>query len=420
MDPNLRPQVSRPPSAGIPPQGPPPPLSNLHQYQMHSPYAMAQPHTLPPLQHHQNPAPMPHTYLGQPFRNDMPRYPTTTAADVYAVSSAPMTTHAPVNSLPPSTFLGHQHQQFQPHHMLPPTTATQAYPQPIAPAPPRDRRPEYGDTGDRPYMCVLCKDTFSRSDILKRHFQKCSLRRGNPTGVSHLSHPHAHLKRAQAAGVVPKPVQGDVSSSFSTSNGIVGTTFGETPVNGVAVAPTQQPRFAEHHHLGYQMPPANGMNRGPVDHAFTPNQVHPRSPWMAEPKHNHLLMQPGTDTVGQLNHVGLPPIDPTKPPTTLPDNSKRPGPNANGNNNATGNASDIDWSTMLQPGAHEGYMNPVFPSTMAPVSDAMRAQMDNDRKFYPAATSGTQESSGLNGLYLASTSLGGDGTSGPSHPALKV
>lgn len=31
-------------------------------------------------------------------------------------------------------------------------------------------------------MCVLCRDTFSRSDILKRHFQKCSIRRGNPTG----------------------------------------------------------------------------------------------------------------------------------------------------------------------------------------------------------------------------------------------
>ncbi|KAK4995873.1 hypothetical protein LTR66_004412, partial [Elasticomyces elasticus] len=43
-------------------------------------------------------------------------------------------------------------------------------------------------TGDRPYMCHLCKDTFSRSDILKRHFQKCSQRRGNPTGAGHLAH----------------------------------------------------------------------------------------------------------------------------------------------------------------------------------------------------------------------------------------
>ncbi|KAG7402700.1 Regulatory protein ADR1 [Fusarium oxysporum f. sp. rapae] len=52
-------------------------------------------------------------------------------------------------------------------------------------------------TGDRPYMCVLCRDTFTRSDILKRHFQKCSIRRGNPTGASHLSHPHAHIKKNQ-------------------------------------------------------------------------------------------------------------------------------------------------------------------------------------------------------------------------------
>ena len=44
-------------------------------------------------------------------------------------------------------------------------------------------------------MCVLCRDTFSRSDILKRHFQKCSIRRGNPTGVSHLSDPTANVKK---------------------------------------------------------------------------------------------------------------------------------------------------------------------------------------------------------------------------------
>jgi len=43
-------------------------------------------------------------------------------------------------------------------------------------------------------MCILCRDTFSRSDILKRHFQKCSIRRGNPTGASHLSHAQVYLK----------------------------------------------------------------------------------------------------------------------------------------------------------------------------------------------------------------------------------
>ena len=49
----------------------------------------------------------------------------------------------------------------------------------------------------RPYTCGLCKDTFSRSDILKRHFQKCSVRRGNPSGENHLSHSRANKKSRQ-------------------------------------------------------------------------------------------------------------------------------------------------------------------------------------------------------------------------------
>jgi hypothetical protein len=165
-------------------------------------------------------------------------------------------------------------------------------------------------TGDRPYMCVLCKDTFSRSDILKRHFQKCSLRRGNPTGVSHLSHPHAHLKRAQAAGAA-KPIQGDLN-------------------------------------------------------------------------------------------VDLPPIEPAKAPIA-PD-GKRPGLAGASSNHA----GDIDWVSMFQPHTHDSYINPVFPSSIPPVHDPIQTQVDTERKFYPATSSGHQEG-GLNGLYLASASLGGDG-----------
>ncbi|KAK2791393.1 hypothetical protein FQN51_002219 [Onygenales sp. PD_10] len=513
MDPNIRAQVSRPPSANLPPQGPPPLSSNLHQYQLGPHYSMAQPqqHTLPPLQHPQSHSPMQHGYLAQPYRHDMSRYPPTTANDVYAASSAPMLPHTTISSLPPSSFLTHHHSQQYPSHGLPPSSTSQAYPQPIAPAPPRDRR-EYGalpsgtfsqaenhrpiwgnapglpnnsaafvpkdpprtqvvgsqgrrgilpsvpgraaaitngangtksttipakdadgkfpcphcnktylhakhlkrhllrHTGDRPYMCVLCKDTFSRSDILKRHFQKCSLRRGNPTGVSHLSHPHAHLKKAQAAGIVPKPVSGDVSSSVPTSNGIVGTTFGEPPVNGVSMAPGHHPRFTEQQPLGYPMQPVGGMTRGPVDHGYAQNQMHQRSSWMAEPKQNSYLAQSGTDTNGQSN-VDLPPIDAAKS-ATVPD-SKRPvmatGPTPN-------QSGELDWTSMFQAGTQDGYnMQPMFPSTVAPVPDTMHTQVDaGERKYYPAATSGHQEG-GLNGLYLASTSLGGDGTLG-SYP----
>ena len=140
----MRAHVSRPPSANMPPQGSAP-LSNLHQYPMPQHYPVSQPHTLPPLQQHQSHSPAP-PYLGQPYRPDMSRYPTTSGDEVYA-TSGPMSSHTNVNSLPPSSFLTHPNQQqhFHPHHgMLPPNTSSQSYPQPIAPAPPRDRRPDLG------------------------------------------------------------------------------------------------------------------------------------------------------------------------------------------------------------------------------------------------------------------------------------
>ncbi|KAH7112362.1 hypothetical protein EDB81DRAFT_894000 [Dactylonectria macrodidyma] len=74
-------------------------------------------------------------------------------------------------------------------------------------------------TGDRPYMCVLCRNTFSRSDILKRHFQKCSIRRGNPTGASHLSYHQAHVKKnAQAQNAAGFGHNGDSNHLNGLSN----------------------------------------------------------------------------------------------------------------------------------------------------------------------------------------------------------
>ncbi|KAI6708735.1 hypothetical protein PZA11_007502 [Diplocarpon coronariae] len=81
-------------------------------------------------------------------------------------------------------------------------------------------------TGDRPYMCVLCRDTFSRSDILKRHFQKCSIRRGNPTGASHLSHAQAHLKKSH-----PGPHKS--TNPMSNENALMGVNgMNGGPMNG--------------------------------------------------------------------------------------------------------------------------------------------------------------------------------------------
>ena len=123
---------------------------------------------------------------------------------------------------------------------------------------------------------------------------------------------------------------------------------------------------------------------------------------MPEPKHSSYLLQSGTDIAGQLN-VDLPPIEPAKAP--IPPDGKRPVVAAGASSNHAG---DIDW-TLFQSPANEGYLNPVFPASVPPVHDPIHTQVDTERKFYPATTSGHQEG-GLNGLYLASASLGGDGT----------
>ena len=249
-------------------------------------------------------------------------------------------------------------------------------------------------------MCVLCKDTFSRSDILKRHFQKCSLRRGNPTGATHLSHPQAHLKRSQAAANPVKPVQDEVPTTVPHPNGMPGATYGEAPVNGNGMAPGR-PGYPDQQPLGFSMSSVNGMNRGQPDDGFPPGQHHQRGPWLAAPKQNPYLVQPGTDASGQQLNVERPPIEQVKPPVVQdPKRPVMPGP--------PNHAGEIDWTSMFQPGASDGYINPVFPQTMASGQEPIHAHVDTERKFYPTTTAGPQEG-GMNGLYLASTTLSGDG-----------
>ncbi|KAJ6059766.1 uncharacterized protein N7446_000417 [Penicillium canescens] len=470
MDPRSHP--SRPPSTSLPPGSTPlssTPISSMHmpQYSMQPQYPVSQPHTLPPLQPHHPQSPAPHHYMGQPYRPDLSRYPASTH-DVYGASTAPMMPHTTVGApaVPPP-----------PPSVLPPASTAQSYPQPIAPAPPRDRRPDfnglpsgafsYSDgkgwgmtpdvngangspyakeqprtqvvgsqgrrgilpsvpgratpvtngvngtaksttipakdadgkfpcphcnktylhakhlkrhllrhTGDRPYMCVLCKDTFSRSDILKRHFQKCSIRRGNPTGATHLSHPQAHLKRSQqqaaaaAAANPPKPLQDEVSNTVPHSNGVMGAHF-DGAVNGNGMA-AGRPAYTDQQPLGFTMQSVNGMNRGPGDDAFSASQAQARASWMAAPKQNPYLMQPGVDAHGQQLTVDRP---------------------------------------LEQHGASDGYINPVFPHSMAAGQESIHAPVDHDRKYYPATTA---PESGMNGLYLASTTMGGDGTVQPA------
>lgn len=254
------------------------------------------------------------------------------------------------------------------------------------------------DTGDRPYMCVLCKDTFSRSDILKRHFQKCSIRRGNPTGATHLSHPHAHLKRTQqaaAAAMAAAAATNPVKPPHEEGIPHPGSIFSDGSVHGL---PPGQPRFADQQPLGFSMSSVNGMSRPPHEDGFPPGQAQNRPPWMAAgPKQNpYLVQQPGqTDPLApqvKVEHS----MEQVKPP--IVQDAKRPLP---------GQTGEIDWTTMFQPPTSDGYMNPVFPHSVAAGPENMHAPVEPERKFYPAPPAGSHEG-GMNGLYLA-PALNGDG-----------
>lgn len=248
-------------------------------------------------------------------------------------------------------------------------------------------------------MCVLCKDTFSRSDILKRHFQKCSIRRGNPTGATHLSHPNAHVKRSQqqAAANPAKPVQDEVSSNVPPPNGIPGTTYGEGAVNGNGLAPAR-PGYADHQTMGFPMSSVNGMGRGQHEDAFPGGRPHQGAPWPAAPKQSPYLVQPGADPSGHQLNIDRTPLEQVKQPV-VHDHKRPVMPGHPGH--------ELDWTTMFQPGAPEGYMNPVFSQSMPGGQEPIHAHVDAERKYYPTTTAGTQEG-GMNGLYMAST-MGGDG-----------
>lgn len=90
-------------------------------------------------------------------------------------------------------------------------------------------------------MCILCRDTFTRSDVLKRHFQKCSIRRGNPTGASHLSQHHAYTKKYDhAQDTADNSQRGNlnyINVQYQLNNPIVfgsfSTTLDEDPHIGV-------------------------------------------------------------------------------------------------------------------------------------------------------------------------------------------
>lgn len=216
-------------------------------------------------------------------------------------------------------------------------------------------------------MCVLCTDTFSRSDILKRHFQKCSVRRGNPTGASHLSNPAAHLKKSQAAA--QKAAAAAASAAQSPAN--QQNNSNNAPVSSAAVQPSpyattmpgsSMPATTTSLPAMSSMPYANGQNdskphigqQGPggLDQSNGANWA------MHNGRNNQMMYNSNTASPAQGGHHV-----------------------------------ENDWNFQLQAGNDNSYLGYGYET-------------------HPEVKNETHES-GSNGYYVPSTSLGADGTLGP-------
>ena len=212
------------------------------------------------------------------------------------------------------------------------------------------------DTGDRPYMCVLCRDTFSRSDILKRHFQKCSIRRGNPTGVSHLSHPQAHVRKQNQN---QKPAGMEGQGDLNQLNGLnnmppqdgMGHPFGMVPVqDGMNNMNSDQNHLSRSSSIG-RLDNPNGSDRrgmgGPVMGT-------------SQPYH-------GSDVSSSMSNQPMPSYNMPPGQNGMP---MYGGSNSN-------QQSGLDWSQMFQAGAHQTYLsNSAFPN-LGQTQTAIKTEPDS-------------------------------------------
>ena len=289
-------------------------------------------------------------------------------------------------------------------------------------------------------MCILCKDTFSRSDILKRHFQKCSLRRGNPTGASHLSHSLAHVKKSQAAANKDSTPQAGGPDLLGESQ--VSETFGMPTLSNVygdhnARLPVQSNYPESDQSLSDPVSRANSIKRpssgggrnrhsltGPGPVGFNRNSfTYKQEELSPGPHSNNTDSTPLTfSTDRKVNqHPGHGPdqsqfgfeshANGTMRDTTASQPYARES-SSQMQSSSQSQGNDFDWPAIFQPGAQDAYIN-MFSSHMADQQQAVKSEpglMSN-----PFANPNNNPQQGmLNGIYGTASSAATGGGYGAS------
>ncbi len=278
-------------------------------------------------------------------------------------------------------------------------------------------------------MCILCRDTFSRSDILKRHFQKCSLRRGNPTGASHLSHSQAHLRKSHpgphrppgSSAGNPQP-----SSVTTGTNGFGITSFSATSDSMVSTGSRSVETLGGQISGQNQLLSPNGMQiaddglgnsqrKLPVHGS---NESHRASLTEANNESSHAIAQ-GAENPNTAFSV---------PPASQYPSSFAYDPGSNvesftkgsdalafkqaqlssfdGSQSNQGN--ELDWPNLYIPNGSDGYNNnPMFPSQLPQAQMPIKA--DPGLEIGPYGAVDDQHNHLLQGLYATPMRLGTNG-----------
>ena len=261
-------------------------------------------------------------------------------------------------------------------------------------------------------MCHLCKDTFSRSDILKRHFQKCSIRRGNPTGANHLAHQRRNTNNGHRlsisqqdgpiglagfqevagnsynGGMTTSPtVNGDVSGRTSRANSIItpGTISHRGSVAGLGIlssTPTNEQMTSGPFQQGmpaFAMP--NATSAGPMqsNYAFNAPQMN-GNVFNSQSQQMSFLGQ-------QSSRFG---------------NSHEHSPHMNGD----GSGNQMDWNRMFNQGGQDGFIGSQPPNANSQGMHNIKTESE-PKTDYPLQNDAANESF-LGSLYSHPSAFGSE------------
>lgn len=262
-------------------------------------------------------------------------------------------------------------------------------------------------------MCHLCKDTFSRSDILKRHFQKCSIRRGNPTGANHLAHQRRNTNNGHRlsisqqdgpiglagfqevagngynGGITSPTVNGDVSGRTSRANSIItpGTMSHRNSVAGLGIlssTPTNE-HMASSGAFQQGMPAfamPNATSSGPMqsNYAFNTPQMNGNVFNNNQPQQMSFLGQ-------QSSRFG---------------NSHEHSPHMNGD----GSGNQMDWNRMFNQGGQDGFIGSQPANASSQGMNAVKTESET-KTDYPLQNDMANESF-LGSLYSHPSAFGSE------------